>query len=113
METQNVQKVGLDLFIIDNFFPPKYQKLKKFNQNLLNRTEIDKNFLCALQRSAEMWLIIDKGSFTNYVDKILAFFDHLFPSVDICYGMNVHKNWTFWTTYLPRLVNVVCDRPLR
>ena len=24
-----------------------------------------------------------KGSFTNYVDKILAFFDHLPPSVDI------------------------------
>ena len=53
-----------------------------------------------------------KGSFTNYVDKILAFFDHLPPSVDIFYGMNVYKKWTFWTTYLPSLVNVVCERPL-
>ena len=55
-----------------------------------------------------------KGSFTNYFDKILAFFDHLHPCVDIFYGMNVKKNWTFLhhlPTYLPRLVKVVCERP--
>ena len=34
-----------------------------------------------------------KGSFTNYVDKILAFFDHLPPYVDIFYGINVDKKW--------------------
>ena len=34
----------------------------------------------------------DKGSFTNYVDKILALFDHLPTCVDIFYGMNVDKN---------------------
>ena len=36
-----------------------------------------------------------KGSFTNYVDRILAFFDHLPACVYIFYGMNVDKNWTF------------------
>ena len=30
-------------------------------------------------------------SFTEYVDKILAFFEHLPPYVDIFYGMNVDK----------------------
>ena len=50
--------------------------------------------------------------FTNYVYKILAFSDHLPPCVYIFYGMNVYKKWTFWTTYLPSLVNVVCERPL-
>ena len=36
-----------------------------------------------------------KGSFTNYVDKILAFFDHLPPCVDIFYGINVDKKLKF------------------
>ena len=36
-----------------------------------------------------------KGSFTNYVDKILLFFDHLPTCVDIFYGKNVDKKWTF------------------
>ena len=52
------------------------------------------------------------GSFTNSIDKILTFFDHLPPCVYIFYGINVDKKWTFLTTYLPRLVNVVCERPL-
>ena len=54
-----------------------------------------------------------EGPFTNYVEKILAFFDHLPPCVDIFYGINVvKKSGHFWTTYLPRLVNVVCECPL-
>jgi hypothetical protein len=58
--------------------------------------------------------ISPKGSFTNYVDKILAFFHHLPPCVDIFYGMNVDKktNISEPPTYLPSLVNVVCERPL-
>ena len=32
---------------------------------------------------------LQKGPFTNYVDKILAFFDHLTPWFDIFYGINV------------------------
>ena len=55
--------------------------------------------------------IFSKGLFTNYVDKIVAFLDHLPPCVDIFYGMNIDKNG-YWTTYLPRLVNVVCEQPL-
>ena len=43
--------------------------------------------------------VIHKGVFTNYVDKILAFFDHLPPSVDIFYGINVDKKSIFSTTY--------------
>ena len=37
--------------------------------------------------------MIDKGSFTNYDEKILAFFDHLPPCVDIFYGIKVGKKW--------------------
>ena len=37
---------------------------------------------------------LSKGSFTNYIDKILTFFDHLPPFVDILFRMNVDKNWT-------------------
>ena len=40
------------------------------------------------------------GAFTNYVDKFLAFFDHLTPCVDIFYLINVDKNKTF-LDYLP------------
>ena len=39
-----------------------------------------------------------KGLFTNYVDKILTFFDYLPPSVDILYGIDVNKKWIFWIT---------------
>ena len=50
----------------------------------------------------------DKGSFTNYVNKTLAFFDHLPTYVDIFYGMNVDKKWAL----LDHLPNVICERPL-
>ena len=56
---------------------------------------------------------LNNGAFTNYVDKILALFDYLPPSVDIFYIMNVDKKWTFSDHYLPRLINVVCEGPLR
>ena len=48
------------------------------------------------------------GSFTNYVDTILAFFDHLSPCVDIFYGINVDKKWTF----LEHLPTSSCKRSL-
>ena len=35
------------------------------------------------------FLLESKGSFTNYVDKILAFFDHLPPFVDSFYLIKV------------------------
>ena len=57
-------------------------------------------------------IVFLQESFTNYVDKILTFFDHLPTFVDIIYGINVDKKQTFWTTYLPCFVNVVCERPL-
>ena len=52
--------------------------------------------------------ISGKGLFTNYVDKILVFFDHLPPCVDIFYGINVDKKWIFWD-HLPTLS---CKRSL-
>ena len=55
---------------------------------------------------------LHKGAYTNYVDKIMAFFDHLPPSVDIFYGINVDKKSIFSTTYPLPLVNVVCECPL-
>ena len=49
-----------------------------------------------------------KGPFKNYVGKILAFFDHLPPCVDIFYVMNVDKKWTF----LDHLSTSSCKRSL-
>ena len=43
---------------------------------------------------------------SNYVEKIV---DFLTTCVDIFFGMYKHRH--FWTTYLPRLANVVCERP--
>ena len=52
--------------------------------------------------------VVSKGAFTNYVDKLLAFFDHLPPYVDIFYLTNVDKKATF-LDYLPILS---CNRTL-
>ena len=49
---------------------------------------------------------------TSYIDKFLAFFDHLPPCVKI---INVDKKSTFLeltTTYPPLLVNVICQLKL-
>ena len=51
---------------------------------------------------------VAKGSFTNHVDKILAFFDHLPPCVDIFYGINLDKKWKF----LDPLPTSSCKRSL-
>ena len=60
-----------------------------------------------------------KGAFTNYVNKILPIIDHL-PTP--CWHLwrnsftvirkNLHTVDISRTTYLPRLVNVVCKHPL-
>ena len=54
-----------------------------------------------------------EGPFPNYVDKILALIDNLPPCVDIFYSINVEKKVDNFgpPKYLPRLVNVVCERP--
>ena len=49
-----------------------------------------------------------QGSFTNYVDKILAFLDHLPPCVDVFYLILVDKKWTF----LDHLPTSSCKRSL-
>ena len=49
-----------------------------------------------------------QGVFTNSVDKIFAFFDHLPPCIDIFYGMNVRKKLTF----LDHLPTLSCKRSL-
>ena len=51
-----------------------------------NKSVIGFNFSITCDAKDDIW---HKGSFTTYVDKILAFFDHLPPCVDIFYGMNV------------------------
>ena len=60
-----------------------------------------------------------QGAFTNYVDKISAFLDHL-PTP--CWHWwrnsftvkveNLHIIDISTTTYLPRLFNIVCERPI-
>ena len=54
----------------------------------------------------------DRGSFTNYVDKILAFLTTYTPPLTFSMAWTLTKSGHFWTTYLPCLVNVVCERPL-
>ena len=39
-------------------------------------------------------------AFTNYIDRFLAFFDHLPPYVDILYLINIDEKSTFMD-YLP------------
>ena len=52
------------------------------------------------------------GSFTNYVDKILGFLTTYPPVLTISIVWTLTKSGHFWTTCLPRHVNVVCERPL-
>ena len=52
------------------------------------------------------------GSFNNYVDMILSFFDHLPTPTWTFITLNVDQNWHFLTTYPPHLVHVVFQRPL-
>ena len=42
-----------------------------------------------------MLRVLPKVSFTNYVAKILAFFEHLPSFIDIFCGINIGKKWTF------------------
>ena len=53
-----------------------------------------------------------KGSFTNYVDRILAFLTTYPPALTFSMVWMLTKSGHFKTTYLPHLVNVVCERPL-
>ena len=65
-------------------------------------------------------LNVKKGSLYNYVDPILSIITQLpimYPPlhlVDICQGipLPLHTLEISSTTYIPRLVNVVCERPL-
>ena len=52
-----------------------------------------------------------KGSFTNYVDKILAFLTTYPPLLTFPTLWTMTKSGHFWTTYSSPLVNVVCERP--
>ena len=67
------------------------------------------------------WHDLPKGSFFNYVDKSLPFFDHLPTpsrrlwrnSFTVTIRENLHTlDVSSTTPILPRLVNVVCERPL-
>jgi hypothetical protein len=53
---------------------------------------------------------LDKESFTNHIDKFLAFFDHLPCFVDSFYIIKV--DIFELPTYPLLFVNVVCEQPL-
>ena len=53
-----------------------------------------------------------KGSFNNYVDMLLPFFDHLPTYTCTCFTLNMDTNGHFWTTYPPLLVQLFIERPL-
>ena len=61
----------------------------------------------------DTWMNVKQGAVHKLRWQDFNFFLTTYPPcVDIFYGMNVDSNGHFWTTYLPRLVNVVCERPL-
>ena len=51
-------------------------------------------------------------TFTNYANKILAFFWLPTPVLTFSMVWTLTKSGHFWTTYLPCLLNVVCEWPL-
>ena len=55
---------------------------------------------CHLGGSVNLDCKSPKGSFTNYVDKFWLFLTTYPPCVNIFYGINVDKMWTF-LDYLP------------
>ena len=52
-----------------------------------------------------------KGTFIDYEDTILLFFDHLPTSAWTFLALNVDKNRVFWITYPPLLVHLVIEGP--
>ena len=56
--------------------------------------------------------IASKGSFTNYVDKILAFLTTYPPPLTFSTLWTTKRQY-LWTTFPPTLVNIVCERSLR
>ena len=52
------------------------------------------------------------GTFNDYVDTILSFFDHLLTSTWTLLTLGVDKNKHFWTTYPPLPFLVVIERSL-
>ena len=60
------------------------------------------DFVCGMMQSFGSGFLraCNLSPITNYVDKFLAFFDKLPPSVDIFYLVNVDKKSTFMD-YLP------------
>ena len=122
------QWTSLENLSVQNLFPPCQFVFGTIqNSNFIVRpilTKFQVNFVLQLLFGCQIISIVQKsifsfdkwiftqGLFTNYVDNILTFFDHLKPWVDIFYGINVDKkSGHLWTTYLPRLVNVVCEQP--
>ena len=81
---------------------------RSFLEFLWNRSFLDFLLIC----NSSWWKSRSKGSFTIYIDKILAFLTTY--SFALTFSMvlwTLTKSGHFLTTYLPRLVNVVCERP--
>jgi hypothetical protein len=55
--------------------------------------------------------LYQSGPFTNYVDMILAFLTTYPPVLTFSMVATLTKIGLFWTTYLLRLVNIVCEQP--
>ena len=87
---------------IENTFNRKTFLTNYFNNKLLEWIEIENNHKRILKS------IPNKGPFTSYIDKILTIFDHLPPCIDIFYGINVDRKWTF----LDHLPTLSCKRSL-
>ena len=89
-----------------------------YGKTRTSKSWIIHDFEYLIQTGKEYELVFSgstKGAFTNYVDNILPTIDHL--PLRQSFFTGIGKNWhtinIYSTPYLPRLVNVVCERPLK
>ena len=87
---------------------PEKQKTFRQNSFLFISEKIS-----SLQKELTFWWS-HKGSFTNYVDKPLAFCDHLIP---LRWDLLPYEGWQksdiFGTTCLPLLIFVICEHSIK
>ena len=118
---KNQSKYNSDYFEFiasDVTWPTSPYNCDLYSSSGSNDTAKAEQFCSNYEPGSQKWRIfissLLRGAFINYVDIFLDFFDHLPSNIDISYLLNIDKNWHFWPTYPPLIVNVniVCEWPL-
>ena len=95
-----------------NFFKLKFiqQKTMIKNRNLFFKNLL--NALCVTVKTRGDGGRTEVRGRSQTTFKRFWLFLTTYPLVFTLSMFLVYKKWTFWTTYLPSLVNIVCERPL-